>query len=103
MRREGKRVRAAHLELRVAASPLSFARVGFIVPKHGQNSVARNRLKRRLRELVRLTVLPLLTPQDLVIRTLPSAYAQSWSMLSKEIEFLARRLSTTSSAAGPRG
>lgn len=87
-------MRAAHLELRVAASPLSCARVGFIVPKHGQNSVARNRLKRRLRELVRVTVLPVLTPSDVVIRTLPSAYAQSWTVLSREIETLLRRLPT---------
>jgi ribonuclease P protein component len=85
-------VRATHLELRVAASPLLFARVGFIVPKHGQSSVARNRLKRRLRELVRVRVLPLLTPQDLVIRTLPSAYVQSWAVLSREVETLVRRM-----------
>jgi ribonuclease P protein component len=85
-------VRAAHLELRVAASPLSLARVGFIVPKHGQSSVARNRLKRRLRELVRVRVLPHLTPRDLVFRTLPSAYSQSWDVLSREMETLVRRL-----------
>lgn len=100
MRREGKRVRAAHLELRVAASPLSFARVGFIVPKHGRNSVARNRLKRRLRELVRTTVLPGLTPLDVVIRTLPSAYAQSWSELCREVESLSRRLPAQPSTRG---
>lgn len=92
MRREGKRVRAAHLELRVAASPLSFARVGFIVAKHGRNSVHRNRLKRRLRELVRVTVLPTLAPQDVVIRTLPSAYAQSWASLCDDFAALVRRL-----------
>jgi ribonuclease P protein component len=68
------------------------ARVGFIVPKHGQNSVARNRLKRRLRELVRVTVLPFLGPQDLVIRTLPSAYRQSWESLSDEVAALMRRV-----------
>lgn len=92
MRHEGKRVRSAHLELRYAASPSSLARVGFIVPKHGQNSVARNRLKRRLRELVRVTVLPFLGPQDLVIRTLPSAYKQSWDVLGMEIATLMRRV-----------
>lgn len=94
MRREGKRVRGSHLELRVAASPLSFARVGFIVPKHGQNSVARNRLKRRLRELVRVTVLPSLVPKDLVIRTLPGAYAVSWAVLSRDVASLVKRLPT---------
>jgi ribonuclease P protein component len=71
---------------------LSFARVGFIVPKHGQNSVARNRLKRRLRELVRISVLPTLVPQDVVIRTLPSAYVQPWDVLRREVETVTRRL-----------
>ena len=92
MRREGKRVRAACLELRIAASPLSCARVGFIVPKHGQNSVARNRLKRRLREIVRISVLPALGPHDVVIRTLPAAYRQSWEELGNEVASLVRRL-----------
>jgi len=85
-------VRAAHLELRYAASPLSLPRVGFIVPKHGQNSVARNLLKRRLRELVRVHVLPFLDPQDIVIRTLPSAYRQTWAALGDEVASLLRRL-----------
>ena len=92
MRREGKRVRTAQLELRVAASPLSCARVGFIVPKHGRDIVDRNRLKRRLRELVRTTVLPPLPPQDVVIRVLPGAYALTWDRLSAEVATLFRRL-----------
>jgi ribonuclease P protein component len=92
VRREGKRVRAAHIELRVAASPLSFGRVGFIVPKHGHNSVERNRLKRRLRELVRVRVLPMLKPSDVVIRTLPSAYAQGWAVLQADVESALHRL-----------
>lgn len=88
-------MRAAHLELRFAASPLLCARVGFIVPKFGQNSVARNRLKRRLRELVRVAVLPVLGPHDVVIRTFPSAYAQSWEALGGEVSALVRRLPAT--------
>jgi ribonuclease P protein component len=77
---------------------LSYARVGFIVPKHGKNSVARNRLKRRLRELVRVTVLPTLAPTDVVIRTLPGAYALSWPALSAELATMAKRLPVS---AGP--
>ena len=96
MRREGKRVRGAHLELRVAASPLSYARVGFIIPKHGQSCVARNRLKRRLRELVRVAVLPTLAPQDLVIRTLPGAYAQSFDALRQDVATVTGRLTRRS-------
>jgi len=75
---------------------LSCARVGFIVPKHGQNSVARNRLKRRLREIVRTTVLPALLPHDVVIRTLPAAYRQSWDALAEEVASLVRRLPSAS-------
>jgi ribonuclease P protein component len=96
VRREGKRVRGTHLELRVASSPLSFARVGFIVPKHGQSCVARNRLKRRLRELVRVTVLPTLAPQDLVIRTLPGAYALRFDVLRQDVALIAGRLTRRS-------
>jgi ribonuclease P protein component len=75
------------------------ARVGFIVPKHGRNSVERNRLKRRLRELVRTTVLPTLGPLDLVIRTLPSAYAQPWPTLGDEVAALVRRMAKSSAGA----
>ena len=85
-------MRAACLELRIAASPLLCARVGFIVPKHGQNSGARNRLKRRLREIIRIPVLPALGPHDVVIRTLPAAYRQSWEELGNEVASLVRRL-----------
>lgn len=44
-------------------SPLPHARVGFVVPKYGHSSVDRNRLKRRLRELVRTRLLPALRPR----------------------------------------
>lgn len=86
-------MRAAHFELRVAASPLSYARAGFIVPKHGREIVDRNRLKRRLRELVRTNALPTLTPQDVVIRALPGAYTLTWAQLQSEVGALLRRLS----------
>jgi RNase P protein component len=44
------------------SSALPHARVGFVVPKYGHSSVDRNRLKRRLRELVRTRLLPALRP-----------------------------------------
>src|SRR5215204_1662918 len=72
--REGKRIRTAHLDVRTAASPLGACRVGFIVPKHKQTAVARNRLKRRLRELVRLRLLPGAPAADVVIRARREAY-----------------------------
>jgi len=54
------------LEARVSASLLLHPRVGVVVPKHGRNIVDRNRTKRRLRELVRLRLLPVIGRVDLL-------------------------------------
>lgn len=94
MAREGKRFRTEHLDLRAAASPVSHPRVGFIVPKHKQSSVARNRLKRRLREIVRVDVLPVMTAIDLVVRARPEAYRAEVVTLRAELVRGASRLAT---------
>ena len=91
MRREGKRIRTEHLELRAAASLLPYARVGFVVPKYKRTGVARNRLKRRLREIVRTRVLPMLPPGDLVIRPHPTAYDAPFERLVVELTGAAER------------
>lgn len=93
-------MRAAHFELRVAASPLSYARAGFIVPKHGRDIVDRNRLKRRLRELVRTCALPTLAPQDVVIRALPGAYALTWDQVRDEISAALQKLAHQPTPSG---
>jgi ribonuclease P protein component len=67
--------------------------VGLIVPKHKRSGVERNRLKRRLREIVRIDVLPVLAPIDLVIRARPEAYEASMMMLRSEVRRGATRLS----------
>ena len=85
VRREGKRIRTEHLELRAAASLLPYARVGFVVPKYKRTGVARNQLKRRLREIVRTRVLPTLPPGDIVIRPHPNAYDSSFDQLAAEL------------------
>ena len=59
--------------------------MGFIVPKHKQTSVARNRLKRRLREIVRLRLLAELPPVDLVVRARPEAYEATYDALEGEL------------------
>ena len=58
MRRAGTRIRVEYLDVRAMLSTCPHARVGFVVPKYGHSSVERNRLKRRLRELVRRRLLP---------------------------------------------
>ena len=92
MAREGKRIRTEHLEFRAVASLLHHPRVGFIVPKHGQSSVARNRLKRRLREIARLKLLPGLPPVDLVIRARREAYHARFEALARQLARAGERL-----------
>jgi ribonuclease P protein component len=73
--------------------------VGIVVPRHQHSAVDRNRLKRRLRELVRLELLPMLRAQpsvDLAIRARREAYATNVDGLRADVE--AVRLRVTDSA-----
>ena len=65
--------------------------MGFVVPKYKHTGVARNQLKRRLREIVRTRVLPMLPPGDLVIRPQPAAYDASFEQLRVELAGAAAR------------
>ncbi len=64
-------------------------RVGIVVPRYRQTAVARNRLRRRLRELVRRRILGGLGSIDLVIRARPDAYRATFVDLAQELETLA--------------
>ena len=83
--REGKRIRLESLELRIIASLLHHPRIGFVVPKHGHSIVERNRLKRRLREIVRLNILQRIPSVDMIIRARPKAYSASFASLEREL------------------
>ena len=77
------------------ASPLAHSRVGVIVPKYKHSSVERNLVKRRLRELVRLHLLPALaraTPADAVVRAAPAAYGATFAALAADVERVLRQL-----------
>lgn len=108
--REGKRIRTDSLELRWIASPLShpggggggggggsgggreLGRVGFIVPRYGESAVARNRLKRRLREIARLEILPRMGSMDIIIRARAVAYRVTFAELRRELTRMGERL-----------
>lgn len=88
VRREGKRVRTSVLEVRVLASLLHHPRIGIIVPRFKHSAVARNRLKRRLRELARHEWhAPLVTvsARDVVVRAAPSAYEAGFARLADDM------------------
>jgi ribonuclease P protein component len=83
--REGKRTRTKLLDVRAIASPLAHPRVGIVVPKRGRATTDRNRLKRRLREVVRVSILPRLEPLDLVIYARVEAYDASFLELQGQL------------------
>lgn len=80
------------MDVRALASLHAFPRVGFVIPKYKHSGVDRNRLKRRLREIIRLDVLPELAPMDLVVRVLPVAYARNFETLRAEVLQAVRRI-----------
>lgn len=94
--RRGKRRRTSELDVFLAASPTSCARFGSIVPKHGHTIVDRNRLRRRLREIGRLEVLPRLDthPRDLdfLVRARREAYHVSFQQLRNQLVKLTEEL-----------
>jgi ribonuclease P protein component len=93
--RRGKRRRTAHLDVLESASPAALARVGIVVPRYKRSAVARNRVKRRLREVLRREVLTRLDGAglalDVMVRARPEAYAASFAQLSEELVTWAER------------
>jgi len=69
----------------MVASFLHHPRIGFIVPKYGRSIVERNQLKRRLREIVRLSVLKRIPAVDMIVRTQPNTYTASFTVLEREL------------------
>jgi ribonuclease P protein component len=66
--------------------------VGIIVRKQGQTAADRNRVKRRLRELVRLYLLPAAESMDFVIRTRDGAYTASFEQLRADLQEIMKEL-----------
>lgn len=79
----------SHLDIFFAPSPVSRSRLGLIVPKHGRNIVARNKVKRRLREIGRRRVLPALhaadVSMDILLRARRKAYEADYIELAEEV------------------
>ncbi len=85
-------MRTASLDARVVASLRVLARVGVVVPRYGHSAVDRNRLKRRLKELIRIELLPVIGAVDVVLRTVPRAYDRDFETLRSEIRKLGDQL-----------
>jgi ribonuclease P protein component len=83
-----------HLEARASASLLHYSRVGVVVPKYKRNIIERNRVRRRLRELARIRLLPVLGNVDLLIRAKPSAYGSGFPELAGEVDQIANMVNS---------
>jgi ribonuclease P protein component len=89
---QGHRLRTPLIELYWMGNEVGHPRLGLIVPRFQNTAVARNRLRRRLREIVRRRVLPDLPAVDLVVRSKPEAYQADRAELESVLERWARSL-----------
>lgn len=78
-------MRTTHLDLAWRPGPASHARAAIIVPRYQFTAVARNRLRRRLREILRRGVLATLPPIDVVVRAKRAAYGAPFALLRAEL------------------
>jgi ribonuclease P protein component len=74
-----------HLELAWRKNDTGRARMGVIVPRFHHTAVARNRLRRRIREILRRGPLATLPAVDLLVRARRSAYSVSFDALRAEL------------------
>jgi ribonuclease P protein component len=82
---KGRRRRYEHLDMIWMDNTTGHPRMGLIVPKFQASAVARNRLRRRLREIWRRELQPHQPAWDLVIKTRPEAYAASFDGLRADL------------------
>lgn len=87
--RNGSRRRCDSLDLFRGPARAGRPRAGIIVPRYGNSIVARNKLKRRLRECVRTTWLPGASQgegaEDMLLRARPEAYDASFEALLESV------------------
>jgi ribonuclease P protein component len=83
--RYGQKHQCGVLELFLSRASGERSRAGVVVPLYGRTSVQRNRLKRRLRELLRTMCLPEAvegrTGQQILIQARPGAYDMGFTEL----------------------
>jgi ribonuclease P protein component len=86
--RSGRRISTDYLALFVSDNGLGRPRVGLAVSRKLGNAVVRNKIKRRLRELLRPMVLEAKGGRDVVIVARARAVDAEFTRLRQEIEML---------------
>ncbi len=86
--RRGKRKRTPRLDVYVLVGAAARARVGWIVPKLGHPTSARNLVKRRLKEIARTKALGRIeaasAPADVLVRVRREAYRATYRQLEAD-------------------
>lgn len=72
-------------------------RVGLTVPKALGKAVARNRIKRRLREAVRAALPALSAPVDVVLHPKRSVLEAEFALIQREVEAIFRKINESAS------
>lgn len=86
MLHQGRGRRTPRLDLAALPNVIGHPRLGVIVPRFDQSVVARNRLRRQLRELSRRRILPGAGALDLVLRARRDAYRADHASLARDLE-----------------
>jgi ribonuclease P protein component len=105
VRQQGRSVGTSLLTLGWTANDLALCRCGYVVGKRvGKSAVARNRVKRRLREILRLQIKAgQVTPgYDLVLIARAGAAQATYQQLAADVTHLLRRAHLWQAAA-PEG
>jgi ribonuclease P protein component len=94
---EGKKLAGRHLVLFFRSTEARGLRLGLTVTRHVGNSVVRNRIRRRLREIYRREVRQILDGNrwfcaDLVVNVRPGATGVDLDALAEDFTRLARRV-----------
>ncbi len=74
-----------HLDIAWRPNSQGHARMGIVVPRFGETAVARNRLRRRVREILRRELFGALPAVDVVVRARPAAYTAGFAVLRAEL------------------
>lgn len=75
------------------------SRIGYTVSRRVGNAVVRNRVRRRLKEIIRLCAGGLVPQVDYVVIAFPTAAKQSYAALREELLCLLKRIETRRPAA----
>ena len=81
----GQRLRRPHLDIFWLTNDAGFPRLGLVVSKGRETGVARNRLRRRLKEVWRRELQAGLSAVDVIVRTRREAYAAPFTALRADL------------------